>query len=388
MLSAQKKPHLVRTRLMSQTILWAGISWSHTGIHSGMTPLSREIDVIMPGLIQRVELKQRKSPLFTRLAGRMRWLLRLPRPAPDWIMFEKENPFYGENFWMLERQINEVVAQLSPFAVMLESIDEQLFLLAKEKARWPGTRLVGVSHQPPAWWRLNHARPDIVSALDLLVVVASTVRPYWEQFLDKKRIRVIPHGVDVEFFFPSESERKLLSGDENLRVIFCGQWLRDFETMQAVVAIADQLNLPLHFEMVVPRQSRGNEACYRMAMSHRVRWHSDLTDEDLRSVYRHSDLLLLPLRDSTANNGLLEGMACGLPVIVTDVGGVRDYAKENFADFVLPGDASGIIKILQGYLNQRDKLAARGRAARAYAEDHHSWRKIASEYIAALQSLD
>jgi glycosyltransferase involved in cell wall biosynthesis len=303
-------------------------------------------------------------------------------------MFEKENPFYGENFWRLERQIDEMVAQLSPFAVMLESIDEQLFLLAKEKARWPRTRLVGVSHQPPAWWRLNHARPDIVSALDLLVVVASTVRPYWEQFLDKKRIRVIPHGVDVEFFFPSESERKLSSGDEDLRVVFCGQWLRDFETMRAVVANADQLNLPLHFEMVVPRQSRGNEACYRMAMSHRVRWHSDLTDEDLRSVYRHSDLLLLPLLDSTANNGLLEGMACGLPVIVTDVGGVRDYAKENFADFVLPGDASGIIKILQGYLNRRDKLAARGRAARAYAEDHHSWRKIAGEYITALQTLD
>ena len=169
----------MRTRLMSQTILWAGISWSHHGIHSGMTPLSREIDVIMPGLIQRVELKQRKSHFFTRLAARMRWLLRLPRPAPDWIMFEKENPFYGPNSWMLEREINEVVFQSVPSAVVLESIDEQLFLLAEEKARWPGTRLVGVSHQPPAWWRLNHARPDIVSALDLLVVVASSVRPYW-----------------------------------------------------------------------------------------------------------------------------------------------------------------------------------------------------------------
>ena len=70
--------------------------------------------------------------------------------------------------------------------------------------------------------------------------------------------------------------------DRNLRAVFSGQWLRDFETMAAVVAIADHLNLPVYFEMIVPRQSRGQEACYKMAMSSRVRWYSDLTDEDLR----------------------------------------------------------------------------------------------------------
>jgi glycosyltransferase involved in cell wall biosynthesis len=157
--------------------------------------------------------------------------------------------------------------------------------------------------------------------------------------------------------------------------------------MESVISSADDLNLPIRFEMVVPRFSRGSDACYRMAMSPRVNWYSDLADEELRRVYQESDVLILTLRDSTANNGLLEGMACGLPAIVTDVGGVRDYAKESFADFVRPRDASAVIEILQHYIMQRDKLVERGAAARAHVDKHLSWRRIAGEYAATLRSL-
>lgn len=206
--------------------------------------------------------------------------------------------------------------------------------------------------------------------------------------MSREKVVFIPHGVDSDFFLPSETEMKLSSNDGVLRIVFSGKWLRDFETMAAVTAIADDLNLPVRFEMIVPPYSRRTDTCYRIAMSPRVRWHSGLSDEDLRDVYRQSDLLLLTLYDSTANNGLLEGMACGLPVVVTDVGGVKDYATKTFADFVPPRDASSIIEVIQGYLAQKGKLIERGAAARAHVETHLSWRKIAREYVALLQGLN
>src|SRR5262249_34657300 len=128
-------------QLMSRTILWAGISWGHTGIHSGMAPLSREIALLAPGLIRRIEWEERRAPFFTRLGRRICMSLGVRTPLPEWITFTKENPLYSESSWMLEREIAAMVSQLSSCAVMLESIDDQLFLLAKKKASWKDTRL-------------------------------------------------------------------------------------------------------------------------------------------------------------------------------------------------------------------------------------------------------
>jgi glycosyltransferase involved in cell wall biosynthesis len=385
MFGIEKGLHL-KALSRSQSVLLAAASWGHVGAHSGFVPLYREIEVKSPGLVQRIDIKRRRR-FVSRLETGMRLLLGLPRPVPVWATIKAESPLYSENSWFIEREISEVVLKLKPVAVLLESVEDQLFLLAKEREKWRETRLIGVCHQPPAWWQLNHASPDIIKSLDYMIVLSCSARAYWEQFTDRERILVIPHGVDADFFTPTERKDKLSSQDGILRAVFSGQWLRDFETIAAVVAIVDDLNLPVRFEMIVPRFARASDTCYRMAMSPRVRWHSGLTDESLRSVYRQSDLLLLTLRDCTANNGLLEGMSCGLPVIITDVGGVRDYAKETFADFVRSRDALGIIDIIKGYLSQRDELNDRGAAARAHVENYLSWPKITSEYIRLFRSL-
>jgi hypothetical protein len=373
---------------MPRPIFWAPISWSHVGSHSGFTPLFRQVEIQSPGLAQRLAGEQTRSSIVERVGMRIGRLVGMPRPTPAWVEIRAESPFYSESAWSTERRISEIVLQLGPAAILLEGIEDQLFSLAKERKQWPKTRLIGVCHQPPAWWQLQHARPDIVESLDCMIVLSSVSQAYWGQVIKKERILLIPHGVDVEFFSPAVSGAKLSSQDGVLRAVFSGQWLRDFETLEAVVSIADELKLPLRFELIVPRFARGADSCYRMAMSPRVRWHSGLTDEGLRNVYRQSDLLLLTLRDCTANNSLLEGMACGLPVIVTDVGGVRDYAQGGFADFVRPHDALGIIDVLRGYLDQRDGLTKRGTAARAHAENHLSWKKVAGQYIDLLRSVN
>jgi glycosyltransferase involved in cell wall biosynthesis len=60
----------------------------------------------------------------------------------------------------------------------------------------------------------------------------------------------------------------------------------------------------------------------------------------------------------------------------------------NFADFVRPRDACGVIEVIKGYVVDSGRLISRGAAARAHVENHLSWRKIAGEYVALLRSLN
>jgi hypothetical protein len=111
---------------MSRAVLWAAISWSQAGSHSQMTPLSQAIEVAMPGLIQRIEAKHVESRLRLRIGSRIRRLLG-PRPVPGWHVINGESPFYRESSWMLEHEISNMISELHPPAVVLESIEDQFF---------------------------------------------------------------------------------------------------------------------------------------------------------------------------------------------------------------------------------------------------------------------
>ena len=87
--------------------------------------------------------------------------------------------------------------------------------------------------------------------------------------------------------------------------------------------------------------------------------------------------MLLPVTDATANNSLLEGLACGVPVVATDVGGIRDYLAEDCGFLVAPGDTSGYVDCLLSVLSSPEKRALMSKAARSRGE-RFSWANVAA----------
>ena len=63
--------------------------------------------------------------------------------------------------------------------------------------------------------------------------------------------------------------------------------------------------------------------------------------EELLHHYRHSDALVVPSRSEGLPQTIVEALASGLPVVSSDVGGIRATFHESVA-LVAPGDADGI----------------------------------------------
>ncbi len=208
---------------------------------------------------------------------------------------------------------------------------------------------------------LQRVSPSAVKALDAVVVVGSNQRDYFERLLPADRIFVVPHHVDTDFFSPPTAPRP--DAPPVVRAIFVGLGNRDFDTLSGLIERTSTNRIPIQFDLVLPSPS----VYERFSRHPNTRCHAGLSDQQLLELYRGADIGVMPVIDCTANNGLLEMMATGLAVVVTDIGAVRDYVNHAGALLVPPNDPEVFANALQqlaadGLSRRRFGLANRQRA--------------------------
>jgi glycosyltransferase involved in cell wall biosynthesis len=206
----------------------------------------------------------------------------------------------------------------------------------------------------------------VASRLDHVTVVSATQRAYFEQVLPRARVSVILHGIDTTFFHPVT---RLSSG--TVRCLVVGSYLRDWSLLHDI-ARAFKGQPEIVFDVVSASAPAFDGAA--------VSVHRQVDDQSLRELYHRADILLLPLSDATANNALLEGMACGLPVIGSDLPSLREYAGPGVGMFV-PHEIDAFVESIRDLSRDRDARVRLGDAARRRAEDL-SWRRIAPIFAA------
>jgi glycosyltransferase involved in cell wall biosynthesis len=249
-------------------------------------------------------------------------------------------------------------------------------LLPRWIKKWPHSRVrtVATYHQPPELLDGLRVRKEAVGNLDLVLVVSPTQEDYFRQFLPADRVRTLLHGVDAEFFRPPAAHRS----DGTLRCITAGHWMRDWNAIGSVArALSEHRGIEFH---VVTGQSTGLEGLAN------VKIHLDVDDNAFLALYQEADFLFLPLVNSTANNSLLEGLACGLPVVSTPLRSVQAYVGEGPAILVERNDPDGFVEAIRSLCADPDRRARMGKAARARAEEL-AWPRVASRWERAYREL-
>lgn len=90
---------------------------------------------------------------------------------------------------------------------------------------------------------------------------------------------------------------------------------------------------------------------------------------DMDAVYRRIDIVVVPSHAETFSLVALEGMAYGLPVVASAVGGVPELVEEGKTGFLVPvGDARALAERLDVLLRDADRRRIMGGAGRARAQ--------------------
>lgn len=245
----------------------------------------------------------------------------------------------------------------------------------------PRQKLIGTAHQPPDLWINGRHNPRLTNGLDALIVLSKKSKNFFEEYLPGK-VFYIPHGIDTDFFTPEENKKP-----KSPRCVFSGTWLRDLDGLEKIIAQLSIKNPGIQFDLVVPDIHRNNETFHRIARFDMVHWHANLSDIQLRDLYRRASMLLLPMRDCTANNALLEGMACGLPVISNNVGGMPDYTNNEFASLFEPGDVDSMTDAVLELADNPKECIQKGKLARTFTVNNLNWKIVADQTYSLYQSI-
>src|SRR5262249_41096375 len=110
--------------------------------------------------------------------------------------------------------------------------------------------------------------------------------------------------------------------------------------------------------------------------------------EETPRWYRSADVFALPSDFDNSPNVVLEAMACGLPIVATDVGGLRDYVEPGRNGLLVPkGSRSELAAALQQMLDNRALAAEIGRRNREAATATFSWSASASRMLAVYERI-
>jgi glycosyltransferase involved in cell wall biosynthesis len=105
--------------------------------------------------------------------------------------------------------------------------------------------------------------------------------------------------------------------------------------------------------------------------------HRGIDDEHLLALYRAAAVGVLPLFDATANNALLEVLACGRPLVVSKVGALSQYVAGSAVQLIEPGQTQAMIDAVCNLLADPDARRAQGQANRAHAVQHLGFEPVA-----------
>ena len=240
-------------------------------------------------------------------------------------------------------------------------------------------KIVATYHQPPELLD-SLIRKDVISRFDYITVVSPEQVSYFKQFVPSDKIQLILHGIDTHHFKPGGT----LKDKNKFKCITTGHWLRDFK---AVREVAEKLMAYKDIEFyVMTSKLTGPRVTGLEGLANVTLYRDHIDDARLLELYQQSDILFLPLLQSTANNGILEGIACGLPVVSTYLPSVKAYLPGKEAVLIKDNDPKQIVDAILHLVHNPEDCKNMALEARKRAEEL-DWQNIAPQYEAVYSKL-
>ncbi|HAZ10422.1 MAG TPA: hypothetical protein DCY56_04875 [Candidatus Omnitrophica bacterium] len=217
---------------------------------------------------------------------------------------------------------------------------------------------------------------------DVIIVTSIKDREYIGAYhkVNFHKIKVISNGIDTELFNILEGIKK-----ERGRILFVGRLIRQknlFSLLEAVKGLKE-------IHLVIIGKGYLKEALAQKSKEYRVNvtFIERIKNEELPIEYNRSELFILPSLFEGNPKVLLEAMACGLPVICTDVDGMNTIVQHGVNGMLCQSHDESMKNSILELLNNEGLRKKLGQNARDTIVSKFSLDMVAEQEIFCYEHL-
>lgn len=284
------------------------------------------------------------------------------------------------------------------FDVIQVSLQNPMAVMAYMLARPPGRLVAWYHHDIVRQKRLGRMLRPLQDAFlrraDAIVVGSGAIAQSSEalrSFLDK--VHVLPFGIDAAALSPEgadEKARRLRLRYGTPLVVFVGR-LVYYKGLAQLIEAMNGLEARLLIVGSGPLESELRAQTARLGLSDRVFFEAVPQSEPIGPYWLACDAAVLPSTERTEAFGLslLEAMACGKPVVATELGtGTTVVCEDGVNGLVVPpGDSAALRGALKRLLSDPALSRRLGEAGRRKVLARYSLSAMARSFVELYRSL-
>jgi len=249
---------------------------------------------------------------------------------------------------------------------------------------------------------LNQAEVIVTASLDY--VRQSRIKKYYAAHPEK--FREIPFAVDLDKFRPNDLKQPagniLLARAQEIvnfisarfikknrfNLLFVGgldaaHYFKGVDILLRAAAGLTNFNFELTLVGDGDRRTEYEALAVRLNLEKKVKFSGKLSDADLIRVFQKSDLLILPSINTNEAFGivLIEALACGVPVIASNLPGVRRVFTDRKEGLLIePGSVSDLENKLKLFMNDKGLPEKMAQQSRRLAETKYGEKMMAERF--------
>lgn len=237
----------------------------------------------------------------------------------------------------------------------------------------------------------------IMQEVDFLVAAtpAERIQMMWLYNAPMQKIQIIPPGVDLQHFcpIPRDEARQLIEVlDGHKMVLFVGRLepLKGVDTLLRAMALLRDQSLidPGKVNLAIIGGGGGSEdrelerlqgLCLELSLGNFVAFLGAKEQQTLPGYYAAAEFVVMPSHYESFGMVALEAMACGTPVIASEVGGLAYLVQDGVTGFHVPDQEPDELAGKMGLLLHNEKLRGEMSASAVIRAQQYGWSQVATQ---------